>query len=116
MTKPPPTIHLGHEPDSLLPPRWRTACQRRRVPEVRVTLDADDVTCVNCRRSRWWPILTAMGPGAEPTWHETAGRWRAACDSALCMLVEGPDLLEPGQSARETKSILAAALNPTEKR
>jgi hypothetical protein len=38
-------------------------------------------------------------------------RLRAACSSALCMLVEGPDVLEPGQSTREAKAILAAALN-----
>lgn len=71
----PPPLHLGHEPDSLLPPRWRTACQRRRVPEASITLDADLVTCTNCRRSKWWPILVAMGPGAEPTWRETARLW-----------------------------------------
>ncbi len=38
-------------------------------------------------------------------------RLRLACESALGMLVEGPDVLEPGQASRETKAILSDALN-----
>ena len=41
---------------------------------------------------------------------QRATQYIAACDSALCMLAEGPDVLPSGEASRQAKKILIDAL------